>query len=146
MFPDDLKEQEIVRREKAEDLKSRGIEPFGQKYIRTHQSKDVHDAYGAYDHDLLEEMKPKVSIAGRIMLKRRQGKAGFINVQDKEGQIQVYVRQDHIGEDAYEIFKLSDLGDIIGIEGTVFRTKTGELTIKADAYTHLTKALTPTSR
>ena len=143
MFPDDLKEQEIVRREKAEDLKSRGIEPFGQKYIRTHQSKDVHDAYGAYDHDQLEEMKPKVSIAGRIMLKRRQGKAGFINVQDKEGQIQVYVRQDHIGEDAYEIFKLSDLGDIIGIEGTVFRTKTGELTIKADAYTHLTKALRP---
>lgn len=143
MFIDDLKEQEIIRREKAEELRNRGVDPFGHKYIRTHSSKDIIDQFDAFDHDQLEEKQASVKIAGRIMLKRRQGKAGFINIQDRDGQIQVYVRQDQIGEDAYEIFKLQDLGDIIGVEGIVFRTKTGELTVKAVQYTHLSKALRP---
>ena len=143
MYPEDLKEQQIVRREKAQELKEKGVDPFGHKYDRTHSSKDVFDQYNAFDHDTLETMHKEVSIAGRIMLKRGQGKAGFMNLQDRDGQIQVYVRSDMIGEAMYEVFKSADLGDIVGIKGIVFRTKTNELTVKATEFTHLTKALRP---
>jgi lysyl-tRNA synthetase, class II len=143
MYPEDLKEQQIVRREKAQELKNRGIDPFGHKYERTHTSKQIYDLFDAFDHDQLEEKNEHVSIAGRIMLKRGQGKAGFMHIQDRDGQIQVYVRQDMIGESAYETFISSDLGDIVGIKGVVFRTKTNALTIKATEFTHLTKALRP---
>lgn len=143
MFPEDLNEQQQIRRQKAQALKDQGIDPFGQKYVRTHATKALHDTYGAFDHDQLEAMHHEVSIAGRIVLKRGQGKAGFMHIQDRDGQIQVYVRQDAIGEAAYEVFKAADLGDIVGIKGVMFRTKTNELTIKAQTYTHLTKALRP---
>ncbi len=143
MYPEDLKEQQIVRREKAQELKEKGVDPFGHKYDRTHSSKDVFDQFDQYDHDTLETMHKEVSIAGRIMLKRGQGKAGFMNLQDRDGQIQVYVRSDMIGEAMYEVFKSADLGDIVGIKGIVFRTKTNELTVKAAEFTHLTKALRP---
>ncbi|MDO9629637.1 MAG: lysine--tRNA ligase [Acholeplasmataceae bacterium] len=143
MYPEDLKEQQIVRREKAQELKEKGVDPFGHKYDRTHSSKDLFDQFGAFDHDTLETMHKEVSIAGRIMLKRGQGKAGFMNLQDRDGQIQVYVRSDMIGEAMYEVFRSADLGDIVGIKGVVFRTKTNELTVKANEFTHLTKALRP---
>ncbi len=143
MYPEDLKEQQIVRRQKAQELKDKGVDPFGQKYVRTHTSKQIFESYDGFDHDQLESMNAEVSVAGRIMLKRSQGKAGFMHIQDKFGQIQIYVRQDHVGELAYEVFKSGDLGDIVGIKGHVFRTKTNELTIKASEYTHLTKALRP---
>jgi lysyl-tRNA synthetase, class II len=143
MYPEDLKEQQIVRREKAQELKNKGVDPFGHKYDRTHSSKDVFDQFDEFDHDTLETMHKEVSIAGRIMLKRGQGKAGFMNLQDRDGQIQVYVRSDMIGEAMYEVFKAADLGDIVGIKGIVFRTKTNELTIKAIEFTHLSKALRP---
>ncbi|MFA6800975.1 MAG: lysine--tRNA ligase [Acholeplasmataceae bacterium] len=140
---ENLTEQELVRREKAKNLEDMGIAPFGQKYIRTHNSKQIFDAYESIDHDAFEEKHIEVSIAGRIVLKRRQGKAGFMQIQDRDGRIQVYVRKDIIGDDPYEIFKLSDLGDIVGIKGYLFKTNTGELTVKAQTYTHLTKALRP---
>jgi lysyl-tRNA synthetase, class II len=143
MYPEDLKEQQIVRREKAQELKEKGVDPFGHKYDRTHSSKTVFDQYGQFDHDTLESMHKEVSVAGRIMLKRGQGKAGFMNLQDRDGQIQVYVRSDMIGEAMYEVFRSADLGDIVGIKGIVFRTKTNELTVKATEFTHLTKALRP---
>lgn len=144
MFPEDLKEQQIVRREKAQELKEKGVDPFGHKFVRTHTTKQVFDQYDAFDHDTLESKHEKVTIAGRIMLKRGQGKAGFLNIQDRDGIIQVYVRQDQIGEFAYdEVYRKSDLGDIVGVTGQVFRTKTNELTIKATEYTHLSKALRP---
>ena len=143
MYPEDLKEQQIVRREKAQELKNKGVDPFGHKYDRTHSSKDIFDQFDGFDHDTLETMHKEVSIAGRIMLKRGQGKAGFMNLQDRDGQIQVYVRSDMIGDNMYEVFKSADLGDIVGIKGIVFRTKTNELTIKATEFTHLTKALRP---
>lgn len=143
MFPEDLNEQQQIRRQKAQALKDQGIDPFGQKYVRTHTTKALHETYSAFDHDQLEAMHHEVSIAGRIMLKRGQGKAGFMHLQDRDGQIQIYVRQDAIGEEAYEVFKAADLGDIVGIKGVMFRTKTNELTIKASTYTHLTKALRP---
>ncbi|MBE0700489.1 MAG: lysine--tRNA ligase, partial [Acholeplasmataceae bacterium] len=143
MYPDDLNEQQLVRRQKAKELKAMGVDPFGQKYVRTHHTKQIFESYDKDDHDTLEQKNITVSIAGRIVLKRGQGKAGFMHVKDRDGQIQVYVRQDVIGEMAYEVFKAADLGDIVGIEGVIFRTKTNELTIKAVKYTHLTKALRP---
>jgi len=143
MYPDDINEQQLVRRQKAQELKDMGVEPFGQKYIRTHDAKTIHDTYEAFDHDQLEEKHIEVSIAGRIVLKRGQGKAGFMHLKDRDGQIQVYVRQDQIGEENYKLFRQADLGDIVGIKGVLFRTKTNELTVKASEYTHLTKALRP---
>jgi len=143
MNPENLNEQELVRREKAKALEELGVAPFGHKFIRTHRSLEIINAFNDFDHDALEEKHVEVSIAGRIMLKRRQGKAGFMQIQDRDGRIQVYVRKDIIGEEAYEIFKQSDLGDIVGIKGYVFKTNTGELTVKASEYVHLTKALRP---
>lgn len=138
-----LTEQELVRRQKMEELKEKGIEPFGQAYDRTHKSGQIKEAYEGMEKEELEELDVKVRIAGRIMTKRRQGKAGFMHIQDLDGRIQIYVRKDVIGEDAYEIFKKSDIGDIVGIAGSVMKTNHGELSVKAEEYTHLTKALRP---
>ncbi len=138
-----ISEQEQVRREKLDELRKLKIDPFGSKFKRTHNSKDIFDAYGSFDNETLEPQKIKVAVAGRVIRKREQGKAGFITLSDKEGQIQIYVRFDTIGEVAFEVFKKGDLGDIIGVVGFVFRTKMGELSIKATKYTHLTKALKP---
>src|SRR5690554_4374789 len=138
-----LNEQQQIRREKAEKLREKGIDPFGSAYKRTHFIKDIIAEYESKTKEELEALQVFVKVAGRIILKRGQGKAGFIHLQDKEGKLQAYVRMDAIGEEAYEIFKASDLGDIIGIEGVLFRTNTNELTIKVKTYTHLTKALRP---
>lgn len=138
-----LTEQELVRRQKMEELKEKGIAPFGQAYERTHKSGQIKGAYEGKEKEELEELDVKVRIAGRIMTKRRQGKAGFMHIQDIDGRIQIYVRKDVIGEEAYEIFKKSDIGDIVGIAGTIMKTNHGELSVKAEEYTHLTKALRP---
>ena len=138
-----LTEQEQIRRQKMEELRERGIDPFGHAYERTHRSGDIRREFGEYSKEELEEKNVTVKIAGRIMTKRRQGKAGFMHIQDLDGQIQIYVRKDEIGDDAYEIFKKSDMGDIVGIEGIVMRTNHGELSVRAKVYTHLTKALRP---
>lgn len=139
----ELTEQEIVRREKMNELRSRGVDPFGSAYTITSNSKEIKEQYDSYTIEELEEKDIEVSIAGRIMTKRSKGKAGFMNLQDKFGQIQVYVKLDNIGEDKYELFDKADLGDIVGIKGKVFRTHMGELSVKALEYTHLTKALRP---
>ena len=136
-------EQELVRREKMEELRSLGIDPFGQRFDITHYSGDIKREYSEFDKEQLHEKAVKSKVAGRIMTKRRQGKAGFMHIQDRDGQIQIYVRKDAIGEDAYEIFKKSDIGDIVGIEGEIMKTNHGELSVKANVYTHLTKALRP---
>ena len=138
-----LTEQEQIRRQKMEELRERGIDPFGHAYERTHRSGDIRREFGECNKEELEEKNVTVKIAGRIMTKRRQGKAGFMHIQDLDGQIQIYVRKDEIGDDAYEIFKKSDMGDIVGIEGIVMRTNHGELSVRAKVYTHLTKALRP---
>ena len=138
-----LTEQEQIRRQKMEELRERGIDPFGHAYERTHRSGDIRREFGECSKEELEEKNVTVKIAGRIMTKRRQGKAGFMHIQDLDGQIQIYVRRDEIGDDAYEIFKKSDMGDIVGIEGIVMRTNHGELSVRAKVYTHLTKALRP---
>ena len=136
-------EQELVRREKMQELIDKGIDPFGQRFDVTAYSKGIKEQYGDKTHEELEEMAVEVAVAGRIMTKRRKGKVCFMHIQDRDGQIQLYVRKDTIGEDAYEIVKKGDIGDIIGVKGTVFMTNTGECSIKVSEYTHLTKALRP---
>ena len=136
-------EQELVRREKLDFLRERGIDPFGQRFDVTHFSKQIKEEFAGKTHEELEEMAVPVKIAGRIMTKRRKGKVCFMHIQDRDGQIQIYVRKDVIGEDEYEVLIKSDIGDIVGIEGTVFVTNTGELSVKATKYIHLTKALRP---
>ncbi|MDD3453789.1 MAG: lysine--tRNA ligase [Bacilli bacterium] len=139
----EFSEQELVRREKAEELKNLGIDPFGHKFDITGDSKSLKEKYEQYTKEELHEKEEKATIAGRIMTKRCKGKVGFMHIQDKFGQIQIYVRKDALGDDNYELFKKADLGDIVGIDGLVMRTDTGELTIKALKYTHLVKALRP---
>lgn len=139
----ELTEQERIRRQKMEELRAKGVDPFGSRFNRTTTTQAIRNQYEQYTHDELEQMNVEVIIAGRIIRKRDQGKAGFLQLQDRDSNIQVYVRKDAIGEDAFEVFLSSDLGDIVGIKGHVFRTKTNELTVKASEYTHLTKALRP---
>ncbi len=136
-------EQELVRREKASAIRELGMDPYGQRFDRTHKSEELKRIYGEKTNEELEEMNVAVKVAGRIMTKRGKGKAGFMHIQDKEGQIQIYVKIDNVGEENYELFNKADLGDIVGIEGTVFITHTGELSVRANKYVHLVKALRP---
>ena len=136
-------DQELVRRQKLQELKDLGIDPFGQRFDVTAYTSDIRKNYGDKTAEELEESKPTVSIAGRIVAKRRKGKVCFMNLLDRDGKIQLYIKKDTVGEDVYELVKKSDLGDIIGIDGEVFMTHTGELTVRVEKYTHLTKALRP---
>lgn len=136
-------EQELVRRGKVQKLIDMGIDPFGQRIDVTSDSKNIKEEYEKYSKEELHDMDIPVVIAGRIMTKRVKGKAGFMHIQDKFGQIQIYVREDVVGEEQYSLFDDADLGDIVGIEGNVFRTNMGELSVKANKYIHLVKALKP---
>ncbi|MEG0180241.1 MAG: lysine--tRNA ligase [Peptostreptococcaceae bacterium] len=132
---EDLTEVLKVRRDKLSKLQEMGRDPFVQsRYDRTNYSMDIKNNF--------EEMEGKVvKIAGRIMSKRIQGKAGFIDIQDQEGRIQCYVRKDQIGEEDYDLFKTYDMGDIIGLEGEVFKTKKEEISVKASNVVLLSKSL-----
>ena len=138
-----LSEQEIVRRNKMQDLKDKGIDPFGSKFERTDTSQTIKDKFQDKTKEELEEINASVKLAGRIMTKRRQGKIGFMHIQDRFGQIQIFLRFDVLGEEQYDLFKVADIGDIVGITGIVMKTQTGELSVRATVYTHLTKALRP---
>ena len=131
----DLNQLKKVRREKLADLQANGQDPFTiTKYNQTHHSQEIKDNFG--------ELEGKqVSVAGRMMSKRVMGKASFCNLQDLQGNIQSYVARDSVGEDVYKGFKKFDVGDVIGIEGEVFRTKTGEISIHASNITLLSKSL-----
>lgn len=136
-------EQEMIRREKADAIKNLGLDPYGQRFDRTATSQTLKEEYSKKTAEELEQLQIEVKVAGRIMTKRVKGKAGFMHIQDRDGQIQIYLKVDNVGEENYEFFKKSDLGDIVGIEGTIFITHTGELSIKATKYIHLVKALRP---
>ncbi len=138
-----LTDQEIVRREKLKKLKEMGIDPYGHAYQRTTNTKEINETYHDHDKEALNELNKEVKIAGRVMTKRVMGKAGFMHIQDQHGQIQIYVRKDTVGDKWFEYFDMLDLGDIVGIEGIVFRTNHGELSVNAIKLTHLTKALRP---
>ena len=139
----ELTDQEQFRREKLAKYKEMGVEPFGQAYKVTHHVSDIRALCEKKSDRALEKMNLEVSVAGRIMAIRRMGKASFVNIQDKTGNIQSFIGINIIGEKAYNLFKLADIGDIIGIKGRVMKTKTGELTIRCAKYTHLTKCLHP---
>ncbi|QIK56480.1 lysine--tRNA ligase [Erysipelothrix sp. HDW6A] len=142
-MPHELTEQELVRREKMEALREKGIEPFASGFKPSAHSSDIVAEYDEKTKEELAEINAPTSIAGRVMTKRVMGKAGFVHVQDRDGQIQVYIRKDTVGDEQFEYFQDLDLGDIIGVEGIVFRTNHGELSVKATNLVHLTKALRP---
>ena len=136
-------DQELVRREKAQNIRNLGMDPFGQKFERTHYAEEIKEKYKDVEHDAFESMDDTATIAGRIMFIRKMGKASFFSIQDKTGKIQVYISINDIGEEAYSLFKTADIGDIVGVHGKIMKTKTGEITIKCLEYTHLVKALRP---
>ena len=138
-----LTDQQEARIAKMNALREQGIDPFGKAFKRTSNTQLIKDEYSEKSAEELESLHAEVSIAGRIMQKRRMGKLGFIHLLDREGKIQVVINKRIIGDEVYELFKASDLGDIIGIRGTVIKTQTGELSVEAHEYTHLSKALRP---
>jgi lysyl-tRNA synthetase class 2 len=139
----ELNELLTIRRNKLDELRSLGIDPFGSKYERTHSAKDVLDAYEAKTKEELDAEPAEVSLAGRIMQKRGMGKASFAHLQDITGKIQIYVREDTVGDNKYKAFDLLDLGDMVGVKGVVFKTKTGETSVKVQSVEVLTKSLIP---
>ncbi|MFC7443334.1 lysine--tRNA ligase [Laceyella putida] len=132
-----------VRRDKLETLREQGIDPFGSKFERTHYTEELVREYDAFSKEELEEKQANVIVAGRLMSKREQGKATFAHLQDMTGRIQVYVRVDRVGEQQFDLFNMADIGDFIGVEGVMFKTNRGELSVKADKVTFLGKSLRP---
>ena len=133
-----------VRREKLANLVADGRDPFKiTKYDTTHYSTEAVAEYTAREESLAEGETVTVRVAGRLMSKRVMGKASFAHLQDGEGRIQLYVARDSLGEEAYAGFKKWDVGDLIGVEGHLFRTRTGEISIHATSATLLAKSLLP---
>ena len=132
-----LEDLEQTRIEKLNKLREKGVDPYGACYNNATPLKEVVDGYSEEDEG------KKVKCAGRIMTMRRQGKASFLHLKDWSGKLQVYVKMNTVGEEKYEIFRLLDLGDIIGVEGGLVKTRTGEITVFADDLTVLSKALLP---
>ncbi|MBE4906696.1 lysine--tRNA ligase [Bacillus luteolus] len=143
MSHEELNDQLRVRREKLHKLTEAGLDPFGKRFERTNLAKELVELYDQFSKEELDEKEISVTIAGRIMTKRGKGKAGFAHIQDLSGQIQLYVRKDAVGDEQYEVFDTADLGDIVGITGTIFKTQVGELSIKVKSFEILTKALRP---
>ena len=136
-------EQELVRREKAEKLRTLGLDPFGDAFERDSFAAELKEKYADIEHEAFDNMDDTATVAGRMMFIRKMGKASFFTIKDKTGPIQIYISINDIGEEAYNLFKTADIGDIVGVYGKVMKTKTGELTIKCLKYTHLVKALKP---
>lgn len=133
---EDLNELMRVRREKLAEFRELGVEPYGGKYEFEHHAADVTGDYEAFEGR-------QVSLAGRVMAKRGHGKAGFANIQDATGQVQIYARLNDIGERAYDLFTRLDIGDIVGVAGKVFKTRTGEITVAVETLRLLSKSLRP---
>ena len=139
-----LNDQEQFRREKLDKYRELGIDPFGQAYKVSHSIKDIRAICSKKKTAAaLDRLNLQVSVAGRIKAIRKMGKASFMNIQDKTGNIQVYMGIDVVGKKNYELFKMADIGDIVGVYGRVMMTRTGELTIRATKYKHLSKCLHP---
>jgi lysyl-tRNA synthetase class 2 len=132
----ELNELLKIRREKLQEFRDMGVNPFGGKFEVKDKARQIVEDFESFEGK-------KVKLAGRLMAKRGHGKASFAHVQDRTGQIQIYVRLDNVGESTYEVFKKIDIGDIIGIEGKIFKTRKGEITIEVQELTLLTKSLSP---
>ncbi|EGQ4114939.1 TPA: lysine--tRNA ligase [Staphylococcus pseudintermedius] len=142
---EELNDQMQVRRQKLQELRDLGIDPFGEKFERTGTAETLKAQWDQYAKEELAEKETEshTVIAGRIMTKRGKGKAGFAHIQDLSGQIQIYVRKDQVGDAQFGIWNTADLGDIVGVEGIMFKTNTGELSVKAKSFKLLSKALRP---
>lgn len=133
-----LNDQMLIRREKLDKIRALGVEPYGQKFNWDHHAADIRA-----NAEQLEKEETHVRIAGRMMIRRGQGKTAFCVIRDQSGDIQVYFKRDELSENEWALFKRVDIGDILGIEGTVFTTHTGELTVRVIHFTMLSKSLRP---
>lgn len=138
---EELSELLLQRRRKVDALWEAGINPYPNDFKPHHTSADFRETYGTVD--TIEDDPRSFTVAGRIIARRSFGKAAFIQIQDRKGRMQVYVRKDTVGDDAFDAFETFDIGDIVGVGGTPFRTKTGELTLNATFIRLLTKSLQP---
>ncbi len=136
-----MAEEVKVRKEKIEQLRSEGIEPFAYNYDKDIDSAQLLAKYATLEKE--QESEKEYSLAGRIVLRRGHGKAAFAHIQDEAGRIQIYVRLDNVGEKQFGIFEKTDMGDFIGVKGKIFKTKTGEVSVKVKQLTLLTKAVHP---
>lgn len=131
------------RKQKLEELRKGGINPYSYRYEKNALASEIKKVYEGLKKEEKDTKRNAVRVAGRIMSKRIMGKASFAQLLDESGQIQLYFKQDDVGKDAYSLFKKLDIGDIIGVEGTVFKTKTGEITVNVLKFELLTKSLRP---
>lgn len=140
-------QNDLIKRrlEELEEIKKHGINPYPHRYDVSHNSKKIIESFKDSESEEEKEKQKEnlVSVAGRIMAIRKMGKATFCHIKDNEGKIQIYIKKDDVGEDAYNIFKLLDIGDIIGVKGYAFRTKTGEVSVHALSYELLAKSIHP---
>jgi lysyl-tRNA synthetase, class II len=138
-----LNDQEQVRQDKLSKYVELGVDPFGSRYEWKDRICDIRAKYAALTEEQLTASPVTVNVAGRLVAIRRMGKASFVNLKDEYGTIQAWIGLNVVGEHSYDVFKLADLGDIVGLEGTLMLTRTGELTIRVLKYTHITKCLKP---
>lgn len=131
------------RKQKLEELKKIGINPYSYRYEKNALADEIKKVYDKLKPSDKDTIRNKVRVGGRLMTIRVMGKAGFAHLQDESGKIQLYFKQDELGKDAYKLFKKLDIGDIIGAEGNVFKTKTGEVTVNVRKFELLTKSLRP---
>jgi lysyl-tRNA synthetase class 2 len=131
------------RKQKLEDFRKQGINPYSYRFEKNASASEIKQVYSQLKAEEHDTMRNKVRVAGRLMNVRSMGKAAFAQLQDFSGQIQLYFRHDDVGKEAYELFKKLDIGDIIGVEGSVFKTKTGEVTVDVRNFELLTKSLLP---
>ena len=140
---DVLTDQEQARFDKLPQYEALGVDPFGKRYDWKNRICDIRAEYGECTAEELAEKAIEVDVAGRLMAIRRMGKAAFVNLKDELGSIQGWIGLDVVGEHDYAVFKLADLGDIVGLKGTLMKSRTGELTIRVTQYTHISKCLKP---
>ena len=131
------------RVKKLESLRREGIDPYPNDFRVTHTSKDLHEAFDSLPDEELKSVGETFRLAGRIMAIRDFGKASFVQIQDRKGRIQVYIQKDIVGESPFQLFKTFDMGDFIGLDGKIFRTRTRELTLQAQSFRLLVKSLRP---
>jgi hypothetical protein len=135
-YGDDVSDQMLVRLQKMEEWRERGKQPYGGRYAFTHQNAEIVERFTELEGSA-------VSLAGRLLAVRGHGKASFADLQDPSGRLQLYARLDKLGEEAYEDFRRLDIGDIVGLSGTVFRTRRGEISVEVEGFELLAKALRP---
>ncbi len=131
----------LQRRAKVDEFREQGVNPFANDFSVSHNAAEVKEAHADHDGAALEDCEQRYALAGRIMARRDFGKAAFIQIQDRTGRLQVFVRRDEVGDETFAIFRKLDIGDIVGVSGRMFRTKTNELSLRAETLQLLTKSL-----